>query len=147
MCLLKKSYCVNIQLWLLYKFYWFNVFAQYIPRILIDARGFSFDLSYYNRYFYPYNRSSRPEMFLGKDVLQIFSTFTGQHPCRSAISRNHTLAWVLSWIFAAYFQKPFPKNTAPSVHKMVKHTIKILQQMLKQMRQDFELVWGPFCWH
>ena len=31
-------------------------------------------------------RSSRPEVFLGKGVLKIFSKFTGEHPCRSAIS-------------------------------------------------------------
>ena len=31
-------------------------------------------------------RSSRPEVFLGKCVLKICSKFTGEHPCRSAIS-------------------------------------------------------------
>ena len=31
-------------------------------------------------------RSSRPEVFLGKDVLKIRSKFTGEHPCRSVIS-------------------------------------------------------------
>ena len=31
-------------------------------------------------------RSSRPEVFLGKGVLKICSRFTGEHPCRSAIS-------------------------------------------------------------
>ena len=31
-------------------------------------------------------RSSHPEVFLGKDVLKICSKFTGEHPCRSAIS-------------------------------------------------------------
>ena len=31
-------------------------------------------------------RSSPPELFLGKGVLKICSKFTGQHPCRSAIS-------------------------------------------------------------
>ena len=31
-------------------------------------------------------RSSHPEVFLGKDVLEICSKFTGEHPCRSAIS-------------------------------------------------------------
>ena len=37
---------------------------------------------FYNRNF----RSSRPEVFLGKDVLKICSKFTGEHPCRSVIS-------------------------------------------------------------
>ena len=31
-------------------------------------------------------RSSHPEVFLGKGVLKIYSKFTGEHPCRSAIS-------------------------------------------------------------
>ena len=32
------------------------------------------------------DRSSRQEVFLGKDVLKICSQFTGKHPCRSVIS-------------------------------------------------------------
>ena len=32
------------------------------------------------------NRSSHPEVFLGKGALKICSKFTGEHPCRSAIS-------------------------------------------------------------
>ena len=32
------------------------------------------------------NKSTPPEVFLGKDVLKICSKFTGIHPCRSAIS-------------------------------------------------------------
>ena len=31
-------------------------------------------------------RTSRPEVFLRKGVLKICSKFTGEHPCRSAIS-------------------------------------------------------------
>ena len=31
-------------------------------------------------------RSSHPKVFLGKGVLRICSKFTGEHPCRSAIS-------------------------------------------------------------
>ena len=38
-----------------------------------------------------FNRSSRPEVFLGKGVLKICSKFTGEHSCRSAISiRDNT---------------------------------------------------------
>ena len=33
-----------------------------------------------------YVRSSHPEVFLGKGVLKICNRFTGEHPCRSAIS-------------------------------------------------------------
>ena len=31
-------------------------------------------------------RSNRPEVFLGKGVPKISSKFTGEHPCRCAIS-------------------------------------------------------------
>ena len=31
-------------------------------------------------------RSSRPELFLQKGVLKIYSKFTGEHPCRTAAS-------------------------------------------------------------
>ena len=55
------------------------------------------------------NRSSRPEVFLRNDVLKLCSKFTGERPCRSAISIkflwNRTSAWVFSCKFAAYFQK------------------------------------------
>ena len=61
------------------------------------------------------SRSSSSEVFLGKSVLNIFIKFTGEHPCRSAISTKllcnfleiRTSAWVFSWKFAAYFQKTF----------------------------------------
>ena len=32
------------------------------------------------------NKSSHPEVFLGKGVLKISCKFTGEHPCRSEIS-------------------------------------------------------------
>ena len=55
------------------------------------------------------NRSSRPKVFLRNDVLKLCSKFTGERPCRSAISIkllwNRTSAWVFSCKFAAYFQK------------------------------------------
>ena len=48
----------------------------------------------------------------GNGVLKICSKFTGEHPCRSAISinqlyRNCTSARVFSCKFAAYFQNTF----------------------------------------
>ena len=36
--------------------------------------------------YYLTNRSSPPEVFLGKDDPKICSSFTGEHPCRSMIS-------------------------------------------------------------
>ena len=47
-------------------------------------------------------RSSHPEVFLEKGVLKICSKFTGEDPCRSAIS---ILAWVFSYNFGAYFSE------------------------------------------
>ena len=33
-----------------------------------------------------FQKQPRPEMFLRKGVLKIFSKFTGEHPCKSAVS-------------------------------------------------------------
>ena len=55
------------------------------------------------------NRSSRPEVFLGKGILKTCSKFTGEHPCWSVTSIklqhfwNHTSTWVFSSKFSAYF--------------------------------------------
>ena len=49
-------------------------------------------------------------VFLKKGVLKICSKFTGEHPCRNAISINRTLAWVFSCKFAAYLQKTFSQE-------------------------------------
>ena len=43
-------------------------------------------------------RSSRPEVFLRKGVLKICSKFTGEHPCRTAISIK-----LLCNLFKSYF--------------------------------------------
>ena len=66
------------------------------------------------------SRSSHPEVFLGKGGLKICSRFTGEHPCRCAISIKLfcNAAWVFSCKFAAYFQNTFPQEhlwTAASV--------------------------------
>ena len=68
-------------------------------------------------------RSSHPEVFLGNGVLKICSKFTGEHPCRSAISikLQSNVAWVFSSKFAAFFQKTFSKEylwVAASENKM-----------------------------
>ena len=64
-------------------------------------------------------KSSHLEVFFGKGVLKICSKFTGKHRFRGAISINlqlcfeqlywnHTLAWVFSCKFTAYFQNTLP---------------------------------------
>ena len=40
-----------------------------------------------------HSRSSHPEVFLEKGVLKICSKFTGEHPCRSAISIKLESNW------------------------------------------------------
>ena len=58
-------------------------------------------------------RSSPLEVFLQKGVLKIYRKFTGEHPCRKAISIklqlywNRTSAWAFFCKSAAYFQNTF----------------------------------------
>ena len=49
------------------------------------------------------SKSSHSQVFLEKSVLKICTKFTGEHPCRSAISVN----LVFSCKFAEYFQNTF----------------------------------------
>ena len=49
---------------------------------------FMSDLLIFSSHSFSYDRSSHPEVFLGKGVLKICSRFTGEHPCRSAISKK-----------------------------------------------------------
>ena len=57
-------------------------------------------------------RSIPLELFLGKVVLKTCCKFTGEHPCNVAkqLYWNHTLGWVLSCKFAAYFQNTFSRD-------------------------------------
>ena len=55
------------------------------------------------------NRSSRPEVFLGKGVLKICSRFINK--AVKHLYWNCTSAWVFSCHFAAYFQNTFSLNT------------------------------------
>ena len=65
-------------------------------------------------------RISRPEVFLGKSVLEIFSKFTGEHPCQSVISvklQSNFIEIILRHgcspvNFSYIFRIPFPKNTS-----------------------------------
>ena len=63
-------------------------------------------------------KSSGPQVFLGKGVLNICSKFTGDHPCRSAISIKLLCNFIeialrhgwslVNWLHI--FRTPFPKN-------------------------------------
>ena len=61
-----------------------------------------------------YLRSSRPEVFLRKEVLKICNNFTGEHPCRSVISIKATLQWhgCSPVNLLHIFRTAFPKNTS-----------------------------------
>ena len=65
-------------------------------------------------------RSSRPEVFLRKGILNICSKSTGEHPCRSVISIKlqsifieNTLRHGCSHVDLLHiFRTPFPKNSS-----------------------------------
>ena len=54
--------------------------------------------------------SSPSEVFLIKGVLKICNKFTGEHPCRSAISIKLQGNFIVNLLHI--FGSPFPKNTA-----------------------------------
>ena len=65
-----------------YEYWYFKINKTIMVRIFVKLTS-SLVISSKNLY---NNRSSRPEVFLGKGVLKICSRFTGEHPCRSVIS-------------------------------------------------------------
>ena len=75
------------------------------------------------RYETKVNRSSRPELFIGKVVLKTCGKVTGEQTCQSVALQlywNHTLAWIFLCKFAACFQKPLPKNISGGVASELK---------------------------
>ena len=65
-------------------------------------------------------RSSHQEVFQEKGVLKICSKFTGEHPCRSAISIKLQSSFIETTLWHEcspsnllyIFRTPFPKNTS-----------------------------------
>ena len=65
-------------------------------------------------------KSSSPEVFLGKGVLKICSKFTGEHPCRSVASINLQSNFIEITFLNGFSpvnllhisRTPFPKNTS-----------------------------------
>ena len=65
-------------------------------------------------------RSSHPEVFLGKGVLKICDKFTGEHPCRSAISIKLLCNFIQTTLrhgcspanLLDIFRTPFPRNSS-----------------------------------
>ena len=67
-----------------------DVFHRYWERvILLLLRMYIFKITFFLGHLeliFSYIRSSHSELFLGKGALKISNKFTGEHPCRSAIS-------------------------------------------------------------
>ena len=65
-------------------------------------------------------------VFLWKSVLKICTKFTEEHSCLSVISIkrywNHTLAWVFSSKFAAFFRKNTPGRLLLLIHMKLIHS-------------------------
>ena len=84
-------------------------------------------------------RSSHLEVFLRKDVLKICSKFTGEHPCRSAISVKLQSNFIEIAFRHGYsplnllhiFRTPFPRNTSRwLLLKCVSHLIMVSFKLL-----------------
>ena len=85
--------------------YVFKTSSRNLPDVLEDKKMF---------------KSNRPQVFLGKGVLNICSKFTGDHPYRSAISTKLLCNFIeialrhrwslVNWLHI--FRTPFPKNTS-----------------------------------
>ena len=78
---MKKWFQHEFFLWILQKFLRTSTLKNICWRLLLQRAT---HLLFYV-VFYMF-KDSHPEVFLGKDVLNICSKFTGEHPCRSAIS-------------------------------------------------------------
>ena len=89
-----------------------------VHRILILLKYFT-----YVNFYWCWNissRSSYPEVFLEKGGLKICRKFTGEHPCRSAISIKLLCNFIEIVLqhgrspanFLHIFRIPFPKNTS-----------------------------------
>ena len=78
-----------------------------------------FPRKFQNSWSSEYDRSSPPELFSGKGVMEISSKFTGEHPCWSVISIKLLFNFIeitlrhgcsrINWLHI--FRTPFLKNT------------------------------------
>ena len=88
--------------------------------------------------FLPNIRSSRPEVFLRKGFLKIWSKLTGEHPCRSVIS----IKLLRNFIEIPFrhgcspvnllhiFRTPFPKNTSGWL--LLQYSLSVLSENIKK---------------
>ena len=97
------------------------------------------------RYF-TQDRSSRPEVFLGKGVLKICSKFTGEHPCRSVISIKLQSSFIeialrhgcSSVNLLHIFRTPFPKNTSWWLFLKIEVLIKFIHLVYFVVKMYFQ---------
>ena len=96
-------------------------------------------------------RSSHPWMFLGKGILKIFNKFTGEYPCRSAISikllcnfTEITHRHGCSPINLLHiFRTPFPRNTSDGLFLDDDPLFKTLHALREKCPYS-ELFWPVF---
>ena len=99
------------------------------------------------------NRSSHSEVFLRKGVLKICSKFTGEHPCRSAISISFIEIALRHGCSPAtllhIFRTPFPRRTPLSGCFWIKETLLNLmfggKPFLKFLLNSQKIFWS-FRW-
>ena len=83
-------------------------------------------------------RSSHPEVFLVKGVLEISSKFTGEHPCRNVeITLRHGYSPVnLLHIFRTHFTKNTSGRLLLKTEKWKLHiTLEVLNEVLVEFRE------------
>ena len=84
------------------------------------------------------SKSSRPEVFLGKDVLKICSKFTGEHLCRFIeIALRHGCSPV---ILLHIFRTTFPKNT--SARLLLNFPVRDFSRVLYPLRLEKKVMNG-----
>ena len=81
-------------------------------------------------------RSSRPEVFLRKGALKICSKFTGEHPCRSALSKK-----LLCFCNMCIEIACFPGCVVINFEINLIFLIKPFFYMTKKSRQNLNISW------
>ena len=82
-----------------------------------SSRALSFFHVIISRFMWQKQKSSPPEVFLGKVILKICSKFTGEHPCRSDFNRSNFIEITFrdgcSPVNLLHiFRTPFPRDTS-----------------------------------
>ena len=87
-------------------------------------------------------RNSRPEVFLGKGVLEICSKFTGEYPCRSVITIKLQSNFIEITLrhgcspenLLFIFRTPYPKNISGGLLLQIKFSFNDLSGQCENIR-------------